>query len=101
MPKYYIIRPLDQYNTPKVRVWLVNGFAVRNRFTLDFIQGGHNLRYRFIPFDEIWIDNAVLPHERRFVVVHELVERELMLQGMTYNKAHEWANRIELQARSR
>jgi hypothetical protein len=84
------------------RVYLVHGRTVRDRAYVHFTMGGHGRRYRFIPLDEVWIDDAVAPAERPAIVHHELVELELMdREGMSYHDAHERASAAELVFRRR
>jgi hypothetical protein len=75
--------------------WLVDGKGVRDLFDPNFTEGGHALRYRFIPRREIWIDNALVEQEREFVFAHELHELELMRNGVDYDAAHERALELE------
>jgi len=80
-------------------VWIVDGAKVRRELYTDFIFGGNDQRYKFIPFDEIWIDNAISVEELEFTLIHEIFEREKMIDGLTYVKAHELATQEELKAR--
>lgn len=81
-------------------VWIIDGAKVRRELYTDFIYGGNDQRYKFIPFGEIWIDNAISVEELEFTIIHEIFERDLMLsQGMTYSKAHDLAAQEELKAR--
>jgi hypothetical protein len=82
-------------------VWLVDGRRVRDLYDPDFIEGGHDLVYRYVGPDEIWIDRDVPVDERPFVVAHEAVERRLMGQGMAYGPAHEQASQHEWRLRQR
>ena len=68
-----------------VKVWLVNGRLVRDLFFIDFTEGGHDKVYPFIPENEIWIDDDVNPDERKFVLLHEMHERNLMEKGWPYD----------------
>jgi hypothetical protein len=77
------------------RIWLVDGHASRSAFDQDFTLGGHGLRYRFLPRDEVWIDDAVAPAERPAILHHELVEIRHMEAGMSYADAHARASRAE------
>ena len=78
------------------RVFLVHGWAVRDHAYVHFTMGGHGQRYRFIPMDEIWIDDAVVPAERPAILHHELVELELMDgNSMGYHEAHARASAAE------
>jgi hypothetical protein len=78
-----------------VKVWVVDGELVRDVFNIDFTEGGHDKVYRFIPANEVWIDNDVMPEERKFILLHELHERALMARGWPYAKAHPDSSRIE------
>ncbi len=86
--------------TDKIKIWLVNGEAVRDLFSIGFGLtgfggGGHDRVYNFIPNNEIWIDEQISPKERKFIIVHELHERNLMAKGMKYYPAHRRATEIE------
>ncbi|MFA4960500.1 MAG: hypothetical protein WC548_02445 [Candidatus Pacearchaeota archaeon] len=79
------IKILKNYSNDKIKIWIVNGEAVRDIFFLDFVEGGHGYVYPFIPKDEVWIDNDVEPSEIKFVLLHELHERNLMKKGWCYD----------------
>jgi hypothetical protein len=89
----------------KVKVWLVDGRLVRDLYRVQFTEGGHDLVYSFIPPKEIWIDDDVSPKERKYIILHELYERNLMAKGWTYdlskntNSAHFAASHIEYKCR--
>lgn len=72
----------------KIKVWVVNGELVRDLFFIDFTEGGHDIVYNFVPKNEVWIDDDLPPRERKFVLLHEICERNLMLKGKDYNSAH-------------
>jgi hypothetical protein len=82
-----------------VKIWVVDGELVRDLFFIDFTEGGHDKVYKFIPGGEIWIDDDVMPEERRFILLHEMHERYLMSQGWNYSKAHRDSSRIEFKCR--
>ena len=85
----------------KINVWIVNGEVVRDLFFIDFTEGGHDKVYSFVPKNEIWIDDDVSPNERKFVMVHEIHERNLMSKGFNYDKAHLSASAIEYKCRKK
>lgn len=87
--------------TDNVGVWLVNARLVRSGFYNDFTEGGHDLVYRFIPANEVWLDNDLVLKERELVLLHELYERRLMSRGAGYREAHRKASRLEWQNRHR
>ena len=78
-----------------VTVWLVNGRLVRSVFDIEFTEGGHEQVYEYVPLNEVWIDDDIHDDERGFVIFHELFERRLMSNGMTYDKAHAEASKRE------
>lgn len=82
-----------------LRVWRVNGRLVRSLYDIDFVEGGHDLVYNFVPNKEVWIDSEVLSREEPYIILHELYERKKMKEGFTYNQAHSFASRIEWKAR--
>jgi len=82
-----------------LEVWIVDGAKVRRELYTDFLFGGNDQRYKFIPEGEIWIDNSISVEELEFTIIHEITEREFMKQGMSYAKAHELATQEELRAR--
>lgn len=86
---------IRKYRNKKIKVWVVKGEAVRDLFFLDFTEGGHNKVYSFIPENEVWIDDDLSPSERKFVILHELHERNLMSLGKKYDFAHKSASEIE------
>jgi hypothetical protein len=90
---------LQKYSGKKLKVWIVNGEAVRNLFFIDFTEGGHGYVYDFIPKDEVWIDDDVEPDEIKFVLLHELHERNLMSKGKKYDPAHKSSSNIEFYCR--
>lgn len=84
-----------------VTVWVVDGELVRDALFIDFTEGGHDKVYAFVPPKEVWLDDDLMPEERRFVLLHELFERRLMSKGWTYPRAHHAASRIESRCRRR
>ncbi len=82
-------------------VWLVRGELVRDFCYNDFTEGGHDHVYKFVPKNEVWIDDDLSVEERMFVLLHEVHERRLMADGMDYHHAHRSASRVEVHARHR
>lgn len=69
----------------------VDGAKVRKCLDPEFILGGHDLVYDYIPEKEIWLDNKMDPAELPYILLHEEVERRLMSEGKPYHIAHEYA----------
>lgn len=82
------------------KIWIVDGNRVRLKLFREFLYGGNEQRYLFIPKGEIWIDNAVSCEEFELTIVHELHERHQMAKfGWTYDKAHISSLAIEVSLR--
>jgi len=90
---------LKKYSRGKLNVWIVDGELVRGLYFIDFTQGGHDKVYKFIPEGEVWIDDDVGQKEMKFVLLHEIHERNLMKKGMKYDTAHQSSSAIEAYAR--
>ena len=85
-----------------INIFIVDGSIVRDYYKTDFVEGGHDYVYRFVPWGEIWIDVEVSKEERMFIVIHEIVERELMRdKHMPYEKAHSKASKFEWRLRQK
>ncbi len=83
-----------------VRVWLVDGALVRGYYKTDYTEGGHDYVYRWVPRNEIWIEEALHPRERPFIVCHEYLERRLMRdEGIDYDRAHSICSKVEYEVR--
>lgn len=95
--KVYVRKyPLE---SPNIEIFLVDGPYIRKNIDVNFIYGGHDLRYSYIPKRQIWIDDSVERSELGFTVLHELYERVLMTLGYSYDEAHAEATEIEEQYR--
>lgn len=68
-------------------------------FDIDYTEGGHDQVYKFVPKGEVWIDNDVEPDERPYIMFHELHERNLMKEGLSYSEAHADSSRLEYHLR--
>jgi hypothetical protein len=77
----------------------VDGQYIRGRIDEEFTNFGQHFRFRFIPMHEFWIDKEHGPGEEHFFIDHLLIEHRLMTQGMTYDKALEKADAVELKER--
>lgn len=78
-----------------VNIYLVNGEQVRKQYDVDFTQGGHDLVYKYIPKNEVWIDDSLMSKERDEVQLHEIRERASMSNQIPYISAHNGASRVE------
>lgn len=79
------------------KIWIVDGNYIRREIFNEFIYGGNDERYTFVPESEIWIDNSVSAEEYLTTLEHEIIERNLMRHnGYTYYDAHDSALMLEL-----
>lgn len=79
-----------------VTVWLIDAEVARDKYKSDFMEGGHGYVYKWIPNDEIWIEDGLKDKEIPFILIHEFVERTLMKEKkMKYDDAHNIAARVE------
>ena len=73
-------------------IGIVDGKIVRSYLDPEFVLGGHDLVYNYIPKNEVWVEGKMDPREIPFVLEHELEERKRMdTEGLTYDIAHESA----------
>lgn len=81
-------------------VFSVNGGEVRNTHQ-DFVCGGNHGRYVWIPQPELWVEQTVgaKPMDTVANAYHEAVEYRRMLKGVSYDDAHEHADRMEKKLR--
>jgi hypothetical protein len=68
----------------ELKVWIVDGELVRSAIYINFTEGGHDKVYPFVPENEIWIDDDLSRDEMKFVLLHELYERNLMVKNWSY-----------------
>jgi hypothetical protein len=80
-------------------VWIVNGRFVRSIFDIEFIGGGHEYIYDFIPENEVWIDDTITEVDRGYILLHELHEWNRMSGGVPYNQSHSESSRLEYTCR--
>ncbi len=81
-------------------VWGVDGEVVRNRLDVDFTTGGNPGRYRYVPPGVIWVEQLLRPSDGVGVVVHEIIECQLMTRcAWSYSRAHDFANVLEKHVR--
>lgn len=81
-------------------ICIVDGPFVRRNIYHEFLYGGNDERYLFVPRGEIWIDNSISAEEYRYTLAHELNEQSLMAKlGYTYSAAHDSSLKLELRMR--
>ena len=91
-----------------IKICAVNGDFVRDKNKglgfIAFVEGGNHYADSYpdykkdIKKDEVWLDDVHLtkPNDAAAIILHEMVERYQMKEhGLTYDKAHDIANRAE------
>jgi hypothetical protein len=83
-------------------IWIVDGYMIRRDIYKEFLYGGNEQRYLYVPEGEIWVDHAISSEEYELTVIHELNERHLMAKfGWTYDKSHDSSLALEVVLRQR
>jgi hypothetical protein len=77
-----------------LEIWSVNGPIIRKNVDPEFTNFGQHWRFKFIPENELWIDDGD-SNEINFFITHLLIERKFMSQGLSYEEALELADRAE------
>jgi hypothetical protein len=79
-------------------IYVVSGPYIRAHFYVDFVEGGHGYVYKWIPKDEIWIEDMEDNIDEALNLSHEIYEYTLMKYVSTkkeYDKAHECSANFE------
>jgi hypothetical protein len=76
-------------NRNGIQVWIVDGYLVRKNIFPDFGFSGNDLTYHFIPNKEIWIDGQISAEETEYSISLELMQRDLMSKGKSFDDAYE------------
>lgn len=77
-----------------LKIYLVPGERIKLSH-IEFVEGGNGYRYKWIPKNEIWIDNVFKGKNLQAIIKHEVFEVKKMAKGMSYEKAHGLANKEE------
>lgn len=77
-----------------LKIWIVDGYAVRKNIYPDFGFSGNDLTCHFIPRNEIWIDGQVSCEETEYSINTELYIRKFMAQGKSFDDS--WSDAIDL-----
>ena len=84
------------------RVWIVDGFCIRNSMDPDFTNYGHHYLFPFIPENEFWLDlNCGQIKEDQYFIKRMLTEVELFRKGICRDIVMNLANLVEDEARAR
>jgi len=79
----------------KIQVFLVDGDMIRENIDSSFTEGGNDQIYKWVPKNTVIVDDQIAPEGQKFVIAHELHERDKMSTGMPYDKAHTLASEFE------
>jgi hypothetical protein len=78
-----------------IKVFQVDGEAVRLHHFADFVQGGNHEVYPWVPEGEVWVEDGLSRSKVLLTTLHELVEVAWMKRGRTYPTAHTYALSVE------
>jgi hypothetical protein len=81
-------------------IWFVSGEQVRKQFDPDFILGGNGYRYKYVPQNEVWIEDVLSPADKIYTLLHEVFEVSRMKEGIPYDSAHDQATYVEKKLRN-
>ena len=84
-----------------LKIYKVDGNYVRTNIFIDFVLGGHDYVYKFVPKNEIWIESLTNTKDMVFSLMHELYERRLMkVKKLKYDPAHKLSAKFEKRLRN-
>jgi hypothetical protein len=82
-----------------IKCFSANGNWIKIYYSIAFVEGGNGWVYDFIPKEEAWVDEKIAECCHNAILLHEIEEIFKMRDGWDYEKAHEYANKIELKYR--
>ncbi len=84
------------------KIFLIDGERLRKKH-IEFTEGTNFMVQKYVPKNEIWIDENLKskPKDLLAVVKHEVFEVIKMQKGMSYEKAHGLANKMEKKFRNK
>jgi hypothetical protein len=95
-PKNFIIK---EEKRGGLKIQYIDGRVVREYLDPEFVMGGHDLVYSYIPKKTVWLDNRMDPRDIPHTLLHETAERKLMAEGKNYDIAHDYATAAEKESR--
>ena len=72
------LKPQEIGKIGDVSIFLVDGDVIEKTTDMDFVEGGHDLVYNFIPDKTIWIDVSMDTDTFKYLILHEYIERSIM-----------------------
>ncbi len=81
-------------------VWIVDGKYIRDNIDEEFTNYGQYYRFKFIPKNELWIDEERSPGEEKYYINSMLVMNRLMAEGVKHDEAVKRADAIEKKERA-
>ncbi len=70
------------------QAFLVDGYLVKIRHSMDFVEGDNAHHSSWIPKGQVWVDANISPRCQPFILYHEVREWAYMDEGESYEKAH-------------
>lgn len=98
-PEIYVNK-YGEFKDEGTTVWIASGQRIRDLYRTDFVEGGHGYVYKWIPKNEIWLEDQLQEAEKPFILLHEFVEMIYMHHlNADYASAHRAAAKIEFRSR--
>jgi hypothetical protein len=85
----------------RLKIWVVDGSYIRGHLDEEFTNFGQHFRFKYIPDNELWIDQSANDSDQQFFIDNMLTMRRLIEKGTPYDNAVEAAEKAERRERRR
>lgn len=93
---FFLGKIIDPIENAYIQIYIVDGDTVAKKYDMEFLLGGHDKIYDYIPPKTIWLDGQMEIDALIHILYHECLERMMMKHAkLSYDEAHEIANREE------
>jgi hypothetical protein len=79
------IRKLDDRGD--LNIWIVDGIYIRGHINEEFTNFAEHSRFKYIPKNELWIDQATNTRDQQFYIDNMLVMHRMIAKGASYQQA--------------
>jgi hypothetical protein len=84
-----------------MEIWLVDGEYIRGHINEEFTNFAAHSQFKFIPENELWVDQAANTDDQAFYIDNMLTMHRLLAKGESYNDALKGAEAEERRERRR
>lgn len=87
-----------------IKFIFVDGENIRDTVNIDYLLGGNNSFYKFIPSGEVWVEKILEEDKKATIAImlHEFIESKKMAdEKYSYEKAHEYSTKKEMEFRKK